>query len=95
MLVKQRGQLRYQHADQNRLGHVVVRPDQDQHAIAAVDEGFQVPGIYPGFIQRLVQQRIEDAAKLTSLRIGSPGRPLDIDRHKSSGARDRRPSALP
>ncbi len=58
VLDEQCGQHRNQTAKHHRLRHVVVRPDQDEHAVASVGQALQVLGAYPGRQQRSLYQLV-------------------------------------
>ena len=79
VLGEQGGQGRYQLAEHQRLRHIVVRLDQDQHAVAAIGERLQVPGGDPGRLERLVEQLVQELSQLALGGVVALGRSLDVD----------------
>jgi hypothetical protein len=80
VLDEQCGQHRNQTAKHDRLRHVVVRPDQDEHAVAAVGQALQVLGAYPGRQQRSLYQLVQVAPEFAFSRIVPLGRSLNVER---------------
>jgi hypothetical protein len=80
VLGQQRGQGRNQPSDQDGLRHVVVGPDQDQHAVAAIGQVFQMPGTDPRVLERPLQQVVQDAPEFALGRIGALGGSFHVDR---------------
>jgi len=68
-----------QAAEQQCLRHVVVRPDQDQHAVAAVGVRLQVPGGYPGRLQRAFEHLVQGAPQLALGPVVARGRSLNVN----------------
>jgi hypothetical protein len=55
------------------LRHLVVRPDQDHHTVAAVRFRFQVLAGYPGGLQGASGQPVQAAPEFPLVRIASLG----------------------
>jgi hypothetical protein len=87
VLDEQGGELGDQPAEQERLRHVVVRPEQQQHAVAAVGRVLQVLVVDAGGAQRPVEQGVHDPPELALHRVGPLRGALDV--HREYRARHR------
>jgi hypothetical protein len=76
---EQRRQQRYQPVEQDRLGYLVVRPDEHEDAVATIGELLQVIVGYRRRFERVLEQVVHDVPQLALDGVGARGRSLEIE----------------
>ena len=78
VLVEQPGQHRDEPLQDHGLGHLVIRPDQDHHAVPAVSLRFQVLVDDPRCLQSPLRQPVQPAPELPFVPVGPRRGSLDV-----------------